>query len=118
MLLGSNTLTKQPTSLFHGEFQVLEGCPLANQLRDIYPPGFVASVYSEGLEEVFEFPGLEITLPELVRKGPPPTVLEQEKPFLANILLSREKALDIEKNTRRQSNCSAWYQETTGLFLT
>ena len=89
----------------------LEGCPLANQLRDIYPPGFVASVYSEGLEAVFEFPGLEITLPEHVRKGPPPTVLEQEKPFLANIMLSREKALDIEKNTRRQSNCSAWYQE-------
>ena len=27
----------------------LAGCPLANQLRDIYPPGFVATVYSEGL---------------------------------------------------------------------
>ena len=75
----------------------LEGCPLANQLRDIYPPGFVASVYSEGLEEVFEFPGLEITLAEHGRKGPPPTVLEQEKPFLAKLMLSREKALDIEK---------------------
>ena len=89
----------------------LEGFPLANQLRDIYPPGLVASVYSEGLEAVFGFPGLEITLTEHVRKGPPRTVLEQEKPFLANIMLSLEKALDIEKNTRRQSNCSAWYQE-------
>ena len=34
-----------------------------NQLRDVYPPGFVATVYNEGLEAVFEFPG-EITLPE------------------------------------------------------
>ena len=91
-----------------GEF--LAGCPLANQLRDIYPTGFVATVYSEGLEAVLKFPG-EITLPEHVRRGPPPTVLEEEKPVLSNIMLSREKALEIEKNTRSQSNCSAWYQE-------
>ena len=95
-------------SLPWGNF--LAGCPLANQLRDIYPTGFVATVYSEGLEAVFKFPG-EITLPEHVRKGPPPTVLEEEKPFLSNIMLSREKALEIERNTRGQSNCSAWYQE-------
>ena len=88
----------------------MAGCPLANQLRDIYPTGFVATVYSEDLEAVFKFPG-EITLPEHVRKGPPPTVLEEEKPVLSNIMLSREKALEIEKNTRSQSNCSAWYQE-------
>ena len=93
-------------SLPWGNF--LAGCPLANQ--DIYPPGIIAAVYSEGLEVVFEFPG-EITLPEHVRKGPPPTVLEEEKPVLSNIMLSREKALEIEKNTRSQSNCSAWYQE-------
>ena len=68
----------------------LEDCPLANQLRDIYPPGFVATVYSEGLEAVFEFPG-EIMLPEHVRKGPPPTVLEEEKPFLAKLSCYLEK---------------------------
>ena len=88
----------------------MASCPLANQLRDIYPTGFVATVYSEDLEAVFKFPG-EITLPEHVRKGPPPTVLEEEKPFLSNIMLSREKALEIERNTRGQSNCTAWYQE-------
>ena len=72
MLLGSNTLTQHPTRrLFHGGI-FLEGFPLANQLRDIYPPGFVATVYSEGLEAVFEFPG-EITLLEHITKGPPPT---------------------------------------------
>ena len=81
-----NSATHQ--SLPYGNF--LEGCPLANQLRDIYPPGFVASVYSEGLEAVLELPR-EITLPEHVRKGPPQTVLEEEKPFLANIMLSRGK---------------------------
>ena len=81
-----------------------------NQLRDVYPPGFVATVYNEGLEAVFEFPG-EITLPEHVRKGPPLTVLDEEKIFLSNIMLSREKAFEIEKNTRSQSTCSAWYQE-------
>ena len=91
-----NSATHQ--SLPWGNF--LAGCPLANQLRDIYPPGFVATVYSEGLEAVFEFP-----------EGPPPTVLEEEKPFLSKIMLSREKALEIERNTRGQSNCSAWYQE-------
>ena len=53
----------------------MEGCPLANQLRDIYPPRFVENVYSEDLEVVFDFPE-EIALPEHVRKGPPPTVLE------------------------------------------
>ena len=68
----------------------MEGCPLANQLRDIYPPGFVDTVYSEDLEAVFDFP-VEITLPEHVRKGPPPTVPEEEKPFLSNVMLSREK---------------------------
>ena len=41
-----NSATHQ--SLPWGNFLV--GCPLANQLRDIYPPGFVANVYSEGLE--------------------------------------------------------------------
>ena len=87
----------------------LEGSPLANQLRDVYPPGFVATVYSERLEAVFEFPG-EITLPEHVRKGPPLTVLEKGKLFLSNIM-SQEKALKIEENTRNQSTCSAWYQE-------
>ena len=76
----------------------------------ISPPGIIATVYSEGLGVVFEFPR-EITLPEHVRKGPPPTVLEEEKPFLSNIMLSREKALEIERNTKGQSNCSAWYQE-------
>lgn len=95
-------------SLPWGNF--LEGSPLANQLRDVYPPGFVATVYDEGLESVFEFPG-EITLPEHVRKGSPLTVLDEEKLFLSNIMLSREKALEIEKNTRSQSTCSAWYQE-------
>ena len=95
-------------SLPWGNFSA--GCPLANQLRDIYPPGFVATVYSEGLEAVFEFPG-EITLLEHVRKRPPPTVLEEEKPFISNIMLSREKALELKKNTRSQFNCSAWYQE-------
>ena len=99
-----NSATHQ--SLQWGNF--LASCPLANQ--DIYPPGIIATVYSESLEVVFEFPG-EITLPEHVRKGPPPTVLEEEKPVLSNIMLSREKALEIEKNTRSQSNCSAWYQE-------
>ena len=88
----------------------LEGCPLANQLRDIYPPGFVETVYSEDLEAVFDFPG-KISLPEHVRKGPPPTILKEEKSFLQNIILSPEKALEIEKNTRKQSGCSAWYQE-------
>ena len=101
-----NSATHQ--SLPWGNF--LAGCPPANQLRDIYPTGFVATVYSEDLEAVFKFPG-EITLPEHVRKGPPPTVLEEEKPVLSNIMLSRENALEIEKNTRSQSNCSAWYQE-------
>ena len=101
-----NSATHQ--SLPWGNF--LAGCPVENQLRDIYPPGFVATVYREGLEAVFEFPG-EITLPEHVRKGPPPTVLEEKNPFLSNIMLSREKPMEIEKNTRSQSNCSAWYQE-------
>ena len=87
MLLGSNTLTQQPTSLFHGGI-FFEGLPLANQLRDVYPPGFVATVYNEGLEAVFEFPG-EITLLEYVTKGPPLTVLDEEKLFLSNIMLSR-----------------------------
>ena len=40
------------------------------------------------LEAVFEFPG-EITLPEHVRKGPPLTVLDEEKLFLSNFMLSR-----------------------------
>ena len=102
----NNTVTHQ--SLPWGNF--LEGCPLANQLRDIYPPGFVETIYSEDLEAVFDFP-IEITLPEHVRKGPPSTVLEEEKLFLANIILSPEKALEIEKNTRSQSSCSAWHQE-------
>ena len=101
-----NSATHQ--SLPWGNF--LAGCPVENQLRDIYPPGFVATVYREGLEAVFEFPG-EITLTEHVRKGPPPTVLEEKNPFLSNIMLSREKPMEIEKNTRSQSNCSAWYQE-------
>ena len=86
MLLGSNTLTRQPTSLFHRGFF----WKALLQLRDVYPPGFVATVYSEGLDAVFEFPG-EITLPQHVRKGPPLTVLEEEKLFLSNIM-SREKA--------------------------
>ena len=73
----------------------MEGCPLANQLRDVYLTGCVATVYSESLEAVFEFPG-EITLPEHVRKGPPPT-LEEENPFLANIMLAREKAFKSRK---------------------
>ena len=103
----NNTATHQ--SLPWGNF--LEGCPLANQLRDIYPPGFVETIYSsKDLEAVFDFP-IEITLPEHVRKGPPSTVLEEEKLFLANIILSPEKALEIEKNTRSQSSCSAWHQE-------
>ena len=48
-----NSATHQPVSSM-GKF--LEGSPLANQLRDVYPPGFVATVCSEGLEAVFEFP--------------------------------------------------------------
>ena len=68
-----NSATHQ--SLQWGNF--LASCPLANQ--DIYPPGIIATVYSESLEVVFEFPG-EITLPEHVRKGPPPTVLEEKNP--------------------------------------
>ena len=75
----------------------MEGCPLANWLRDIYLTGCVATVYSESLEAVFEFPG-EITLLEHVRKGPPPTVLEEGNSFLLNIMLPREKALEIEKS--------------------
>lgn len=104
----SNSATLQ--SLPWGKF--LEGCPLANQLRDIYSPGFVEAVYSEDLEAcaVFDFP-VKVTLPENVRKGLPPTVLEEEKNFLANIILSPEKAREIEKNTRSQSSSSAWYQE-------
>ena len=43
---------------------------------------------------MFDFP-IEITLPEHVRKGPPSTVLEEEKLFLANIILSPEKAFRI-----------------------
>ena len=74
----------------------MEGCSLANQSRDVYPLGFVATVYNEGLEAVFEFPG-EIALPEHVRKWPPPTLLEEEKPFLANIMLSRESVENREK---------------------
>ena len=70
-----NSATHQ--SLPWGNF--LAGCPVANQLRDIYPPGFAATVYCEGLEAVFEFPG-EITLLEHVRKGPPPTLLEEKNP--------------------------------------
>ena len=70
-----NSATYQ--SLPWGNFLV--GCPVANQLRDIYPPGFAATVYSEGPEAVFEFSG-EITLPEHVRKGPPPTVLGEKNP--------------------------------------
>ena len=58
---------------------------------------------------MFDFP-VRITLPEHVRKGPPLTVLE-EKPLLSNVMLSREKALEIKENTRSQSSCSAWYQE-------
>lgn len=57
----------------------LEGRPLANQLKDIYSPGFAENFYSEDLETVFDFLE-EITLPEHVRKGPPPTVLEEENP--------------------------------------
>ena len=72
---------------------------------------FVATVYNEGLEAVFKFPG-EITLPEHVTKGPPLTVLEElDKLFLSNIM-SRQKVLEIKKNTRSQSTCSAWYQES------
>ena len=48
---------------------------------------------------MFDFP-IEITLPEHVRKGPPPTVLEEEKPFLAN-----------RKKYENQSSCSALHQE-------
>ena len=90
--------------------EVFGSCPLANQLRDMYPPGFVDTVYTEDLEAVFDF-SVEITIPEHDRKGPPPTVLEEEKPFLSNAMLSREKALEIEKNTRSQFSCSGWYQE-------
>ena len=52
-----------------------------------------------------------ISLPEDVRKGPPPSLPDEEKAFLVNIILSPEKAIDIEKNTTSQSSCSAWYQE-------
>jgi len=110
MLLGSNTLTKQPTSLFHGE--VFGGLPVSKSFKGYISSGALYQVFTvKALRQCLKFLGLEITLPEHVRKGPPPTVLEQEKPLLANIMLSREKALDIEKNTRRQFNCSAWYQE-------
>ena len=81
-----------------GEF--FGGLSSSKSVKRYISPGFVATVYSEGLEAVFEFP-----------EGPPPTVLEEEKPFLSKIMLSREKALEIERNTRGQSNCSAWYQE-------
>ena len=70
----------------------------------------MATVYNEGLEAVFKFPR-EITLPEHLTKEPPLTVLEEEKLFLSNIM-SRQKVLEIKKNTRSQSTCSAWYQET------
>ena len=81
-----NSATYQ--SLPWGDF--LEGSPLANQLRDVYPPGFVATVYSEGLEAVFEFPG-EITLPQHVRKGPPLTVLEEEKLYQISCCLEKKR---------------------------
>ena len=56
----------------------MEAYPLANKLRDLYPLGFVATVYSEGLEAVFTFPR-ETTLLEHVRNVPPLTVLEEVK---------------------------------------
>ena len=68
----------------------MEGSPLANQLRDVYPPGCVATVYSEGLEAVFEFPG-EITLPEHVRKEPPLTVLEEGKLYQISCCLEKKR---------------------------
>ena len=96
-------------SLPWGNF--LEESPLANQLRDVYPRSVVETIYSENLEAVFDFPVQIISLPEDVRKGPPPSLPDEEKAFLANIILSPEKAIDIEKNTRIQSSWSAWYQE-------
>lgn len=60
---------------------------------------------------MFDFPVQIISLPEDVRKGPPPSLPDEGKAFLANIILSPENAIDIEKNTRGQSTCSAWYQE-------
>ena len=96
-------------SLPWGSF--LEGSPLANQLRDVYSLSVVETIYSEDLEAVFDFPVQIISLPEDVRKGPPPSLRDEEKASLANIILSSEKAIDIEKNTRSQSSCSAWYQE-------
>ena len=94
-------------SLPWGNF--LEGSPLANHLRDVYPRSVVETIYSEDLEGVFAFPVQIISLTEDVRKGPPPS-LPGEKAFLANIF-SLEKAIDIETNTRSQSSCSVWYQE-------
>ena len=85
-------------SLPWGNF--LEGSPLANQLRDVYPRSVVETIYSEDLEAVFDFPVQIISLPEDVRKGPPPSLPDEEKAFLANIILSPEKAIDIEKNKK------------------
>lgn len=76
----------------------------------MYPSGFIDTVYSKDFEAVFDFP-VEITLPEHVGKGPPPTVPEEEKPFLSNVMLSREEALEIGRNIRSQSSCSTRYQE-------
>lgn len=88
-------------SLPWGNF--LKGSPLANQLRDVYPRSVVKTIYSEDLEGVFDFPVQIISLPEDVRKGPPPSLPDKEKAFLANIILSPEKAIRISKKTREVS---------------
>ena len=90
-------------SLPWGNF--LEGSPLANQLRDVYTRSVVETIYSEDLEGVFAFPVQIISLTEDVRKGPPPSLSDEEKAFLANIIFSPEKAIDIEK-TREVSRAA------------
>ena len=102
-----NLATNQ--SLPWGNF--LQACPLSNQLRDIYPASFVESVYSDGLEALFDF-CVEINLPEYVRKGPLPTVTKEENTFVAN--MGWKGRLKLKKNRRSQSNSLVWHQADSG----
>ena len=59
---------------------------------------------------MFEFP-IEITLLEHVRKGPLPTVLEEETLPIKQLVISRKSVGNREKMREVSSVAQLWYQK-------